>query len=73
MQDIADTQWHLWVEAELRHLDPADQRACMHRIAEAERALDLIRQCHHRHPRAELMHAEILTRLRALCPDVAHA
>ena len=71
--DIADTQWHLWVEAELRQLDPADRSACERRIARAERALDLVQQSHHRSVRAERMHMAILERLRALCPAVANA
>ena len=64
VRDIAHVQARLWVDAELRKIDLANGALVACRIAEAERALRMIRDCSHDFPRAVWMHEEILRRLQ---------
>lgn len=64
-KDIAQLQARLWVDAELGKLDLSDGQVVVRRIAEAARALRMIRECRHDFPRAVWMHEEIIRRLHA--------
>ena len=68
MQNIAQLQARIWVDAEIGKLDLRDERQVSQRIAEATRALRMIRDCRHDFPRAVWMHEEIIRRLRAERP-----
>lgn len=62
--DFAQAQARLWVEAEIGSLDPADEGGVARRIAQAEHALTLLRECRHDFPRAIWVQQEIIRRLR---------